>query len=361
MTEERRSCLHDQLEAAGARFVSHVGCWLAGGYSSVEEECRAVRSTAGVIDRTDRGFLTATGKDAARFLHGMVTNEVQALKPGQGNYSCHLNTQGQILTDFHLLSMPDHYLLETGCGYVAPLQEALERYIIADDVELAGRSGQLAALSVEGPRSGSLLQASGAASLPTEDYQHAWMELGGAPVLIVRLSETGEEGYRLIFVPANAEQIWNTLRQQQKSIPWEPVGWEALNVLRAEAGIPWMGAELTEKTLPPEARLEARAISYTKGCYLGQEIVERIRSRGNVNRLLCGLLLEVETLPAPGVKLLAKEKEIGWITTAVHSPTLGRAIALGYLRREHSEPGAEISVAGAGTAQVTELPFPRPD
>lgn len=361
MTQERRSCLHDQLEAAGARFFSRAGCLLAAGYSSVEEECRAVRSAAGVIDRTDRGFLTATGKDAARFLHGMVTNEVQTLKPGQGNYSCHLNTQGQIVTDFHLLAMPDHYLLATGTGYVTPLQQALDRYIIADEVELADRSAQLAALSVEGPHSGSLLQASGAASLPTEECQHAWRELGGTPTLIVRLSETGEEGYRLIFVPANAENIWNTLREQRETVPWEPVGFEALNVLRTEAGIPWMGAELTEKTLPPEARLEERAISYTKGCYIGQEIVERIRSRGNVNRLLCGFLWEGETLPATGSKLLVKEKEVGWITTAVHSPTLGRAIALGYLRREHSEPGTEISVAGGGTAKVTELPFPRPD
>jgi folate-binding protein YgfZ len=357
MTKEHRSCLHDQLETMGARFVSRAGCLLAAGYSSVEEECRAVRSAAGVIDRTDRGFLTAAGIDAARFLHGMVTNEVQELKPGLGNYSCHLNAQGQILTDFHLLAMPDHYLLETGANYVTSLQQALDHYIIADDVELADRSEQLAALSVEGPHSGQLLKASGAASLPTEEYQHAWMELGGAPTLIVRLSDTGEEGYRLIFVPANAETIWNALLGQQEAVPRKPVGFEALNVLRTEAGIPWMGAELTEKTLPPEARLEARAISYTKGCYLGQEIVERIRSRGNVNRLLCGLLLDDETLPAPRTKLLAQEKEVGWITTAVHSPTLGRAIALGYLRREHSEPGMELSMEVGGAVKVTEIPF----
>ena len=145
---------------------------------------------------------------------------------------------------------------------------------------------------------------------------------------------------------------------QQEAAGWTPAGFDALNVLRTEAGIPWPGAELTDKTLPPEARLENNAVSYDKGCYIGQEIVERIRSRGNVNRLLTGFFLECESLPAAGAKLVSNGKETGWITTALDSPTLKRRIALGYLRREQSTEGNRLSFEG-GTATVTALPFYR--
>jgi len=135
------------------------------------------------------------------------------------------------------------------------------------------------------------------------------------------------------------------------------VGLAALNVLRTEAGIPWYGAELQDTTLPVEAGLESRAISYTKGCYVGQEIIERIRSRGHVNRKLMGLLLEGAGVPAVGTKLIVEGKEAGEITTAVYSPTFGRAIALAYVRREYFNPGTRLEIASGGTAEVTALPF----
>ena len=361
MTDPHRSPLHDTLESLGAQFAPVEGCLRAERFTSVEEECRAVREAAGILDRSGRGFLAATGPDAARFLHGMVTNLVQELKPGEGNYSCHLNTQGHIIADFHLLAMPDHFLLETNFSLVEPLRASLEKYIIADDVELNDFRQKLSAISVQGPEAGKLLTAAGASSLPAAEYGHAWTDLGKTPVLTVKLSETGEEGFRLIFVPDNAEKIWQALTARQTEIPWKPAGHAALNVLRTEAGIPWYGAELTEQTLLPEARLEQRAINYDKGCYLGQEIIERIRSRGNVNRLLCGFFLEADTLPTPGTKLHKDDKDVGWITTAVHSHTLGRNMALGYLRRKHTQPGTNLSLAGGGNAEVTPLPFyPKP-
>lgn len=359
MTDPHRSPLHDTLESLGAQFAPVESCLLAERFTSVEEECRAVRETVGIFDRSGRGFLAATGPDAARFLHGMVTNLVQELNPSEGNYSCHLNTQGHIIADFHLLAMPDHFLLETNSSLAEPLRASLEKYIIADDVELSDFRDKLSALSVQGPEAGKLLTAAGASSLPAAEYGHAWTDLDETPVLIVKLSETGEEGFRLIFVPANAERIWQALTANQDEVPWRPAGHAALNVLRTEAGIPWYGAELTEQTLPPEARIEQRAINYDKGCYLGQEIIERIRSRGNVNRLLTGFFLEADTLPAPGTKLRKDDKNVGWITTAVHSPTLGRNIALGYLRRKHTAPENQLTLAGGGTAKVTQLPFLR--
>lgn len=357
MSEERRSPLEAALKTLGAQFAGREGCLLAEDYGDVRAECRAVREVAGVMDRTDRGYLTAAGADAVRFLQGMVSNEVKALAPGQGRYTTQLTQQGHIVADLYLLAMPDHLLLETAWARRNPLRQTLEKYIIADDVEFSDRSDQLAALAVEGPASGKLLQAAGAAALPDAELNHAWVELGGTPALAVRLSETGEEGYRLIFVTEYAQNIWDALTAAQKVLPWKPVGRAALNILRTEAGLPWYGIDMDERTLPPEAGLEARAISYTKGCYLGQEIIERIRSRGHVNRKLSGLLLETASLPAAGAKLVSGGKEVGAITTAVESPTLGRRIGLGYLRRELAEPGTRLAVESGGEAVVTTLPF----
>lgn len=351
------SPLHDTLTALGAEFAPVRGALLAQRFTSVAEECRAVREEVGVIARNDRGFLTVAGADAARWLQGMVTNRVQELQPGEGNYCCQLNAQGQIQAEFHLLALPDHFLLETDCSRVAPLRAALDKYIIADDVELADFSEKLSAVSVQGPKAGQLLTAAGVAPLPAQEHEHAWLELAGAPVLTVRLSDTGGEGFHLIFVTENAEPLWQALVSQQSMIPWKPVGYAALNTLRTEAGIPWWGTELTETTLPPEARLEENAISYDKGCYLGQEIIERIRSRGSVNRMLTGFFLENDSLPAPGAKLFKDDKQAGWLTTAVHSPALDRDIALGYLRREHSQPGTHLATDTDATAIVSPLPF----
>jgi len=360
VSELRRPALEATYRALEATFVEQRGCLLPGRFGELAEECRAVREAAGVFDRTDRAYLTAAGPDARRFLHAMVSNEVKALEAGQGRYATQLNAQGQIIADLYLLAMPDHLLLETDWALKDRLRETLETHIIADEVEIADRSQQLAALSVEGPLAVSLLAAAGAVTLPGRELNHAWLEIGETPVLAVRLSETGEEGYRLIFVREYAQNLWDALTAQQARVPWQPVGARALDALRTEAGLPRVGVDIDERTLPPEADIEARAISYTKGCYIGQEIIERIRARGHVNRRLVGLLLKGAALPSAGAKLLREGKEVGWLTTALESPTLGRRIALGYVRREFLTPGTELEVESGGTAEVTELPFHKP-
>jgi len=360
VSEERRSALEATLGSLGAKFGSQRGCRVAERYGDVEAEVRAVRTGAGVIDRTDRAFLTASWPDAVSYLHRMTSNEVSGLEPGQGRYALQLDAQGHIIADFHLLRMDDHLLLETDWLRRGPLRAVLEKYIVADDVEMADASEQLAELQVEGPQAGKLLEtALSQGVLPGAELNHAWVRFGETPVLVVRVSETGEEGYRLIFVVEYAQNVWEALEAQRRAVDWKPVGHAALNILRTEAGLPWYDADIDERTLPPEAGLEQRAISYTKGCYLGQEVIERIRSRGHVNRKLTGLRLSMDrsALPPAGTKLLFEGKEVGLITTAVHSPTLGAAIALGYVRREHLEPGTKLSVESGGTAEVTALPF----
>ncbi len=356
VSEERRSALEATLASAGARFALVRSCRVAESFGDVEGEVRAVREAAGVLDRSDRAYLTASGPDAASFLQRMTSNEVSGLEAGQGRYGLQLDAQGHIIADFYLLRMDDHILLETDWARREPLREVLEKHIIADDVEVSDASERLASLSVEGPQAERVLKAAlSQGVIPGKELNHAWVRLHEAPVLVVRLSETGEEGFRLIFVVEYAQNVWEALTAQRRHVDWKPVGHAALNILRTEEGIPWYGADIDERTLPPEAGLGQRAISYTKGCYLGQEIIERIRSRGHVNRKLVGLTLE-GALPAAGAKLLHEGKEAGTITTAVHSPTLGTNIALGYLRREHAEEGTKLELEG-GTAEVVPLPF----
>ncbi len=357
MTEDRRPVLEAALRAAGAQFASVDGCLLPERFTNVADEVQAVRSNAGVIDRTDRGWLAARGADARRFLHGMVSNEVQALAPGDGRYALQLDAHGHVLADLYVLALEDQLLLETDWSLQDKLRANLERYLIADDVELADRSDELAALDVDGPQAAALLRAAGADTLPEVELAHRKVHLGDVPVRLVRLSETGEEGFRLLFAVELAQNVWDALAAQRERFAWRPVGHAALNVLRVEAGLPRYGPDMDERTLAPEASVEQRAISYTKGCYIGQETVERIRSRGHVNRHLAGLLLETSALPAAGTKLRHGSKQVGWLTTAVDSPTLRRPIALGYLRREHLKPGTRLEVEGGGAAEVAELPF----
>lgn len=356
VTEERRSPLEAAYKELGAQFARVRGSLVPERFAEVAAECRAVRSCAGVIDRTDRAHLTASGPDARSFLHRMLSNDVNSLGPGQGCYATLLNPQGQMLADLYVFQLDDHLLLETDISSKLRARETLEKFVIADDVTLDDRSQQLAALSVDGPAAGRLLAAAGAVAVPGKELNHTWAKLGDAPVLVVRLSETGEEGYRLIFVVEYAQNVWDALVAQEKTVAWKPVGHAAWNILRTEAGIPWYGVDMDERTLPPEAGLEARAISYDKGCYVGQEIIERIRSRGHVNRRLAGLTLS-GALPAAGAKLTTNGKEVGTITTAVDSPTLGRAIALGYVRREHLQPGTRLALESGATAEVAPLPF----
>ena len=357
MSDERRSPLEAAYAALGAALVAVRGCRLPERFTATADECRATRAVAGVFDRADRVHLTANGRDAKDFLHRMLSNDVNGLAPGQGCYAALLNPQGQMMADVTALVMPDHILLETDISAFERAKVTLEKFIIADDVTVEDRSQHLAALSVEGPEGWKLLIAAGGAPLPGEHLHHGRVKLGGAPALVVRVSESGEEGFRLIFAVEYAQNIWEALVAQQQKVRWTPCGHAALNVLRTEAGVPWYGVDMDERTLPPEAGLEARALSYTKGCYVGQEIIERIRSRGHVNRRLCGLFLSGGSLPPAGAKLRREGKDAGTITTAVESPTLGRSIALAYVRREHLEPGTRIEIEGGGTAEVTPLPF----
>ncbi len=296
----------------------------------------ALRESAAWLDVSGRGKIRATGEDRLRFLHAMSTQPVEELQPGQGTYAFFLNPQGQIQADAHLYVAADHVLMETEPETVETLVRHLERFIIMDDVALENVTASLAALALEGPRADDIA-GSFFGELPAE--ADAGREAKG--VLIVRNSLTGEPGLRLV-APATSSA---GLAERIESAGGVAAAAEDFRVVRVENQVPRFGEDFFDTNLPQETqRLEA--VSFTKGCYIGQEIVERVRSRGQVNRLLAGVELETDTAPAAGSAVMFENEEVGRLTSPVYSPKLRRVVGFSILRRQAATAGSTITVQG---------------
>jgi folate-binding protein YgfZ len=332
--------------------------------SDVAAEVRAARTHACLfeLDRDPyrRGLIAVSGGDAQRWLDGMVTNDITAISQDAENNGCYaalLTPKGRVIADLHVLARPDGFWLETDATVVADVLARLDRYIVADDVVLADRSDDFARLALEGPGATSLLEEACAASLG-EVPRDCWAstKIGDTEVVLARFGWTGEEGWQILAAgPAVSPELDAAVSSQLAS---PLLSLAALEVLRVEAGIPRLGPELDEEVFPDEARLEG-AISRTKGCYTGQEIVARLFSRGAVNHLLVGLRFEGGRAPAPDGPLLVGDKTTGEVTSACVSPSAG-AIGLGYVRREHAEPGTVLRCDdpdGSLVATVADLPL----
>ncbi len=357
----KRTRLYDAEQAAGASFGEWFGWQLPARFVDPLLEHRSVRAGAGLIDQSYRGILELSGKDRTRFLNGMVTNDLKSLKTGDGLYAAMLTPHAKLMADMRIYAIEDAYWLDLHEELIPKVRQALERHQIADQVEIRDRCGEFAPLALQGPASAELLGwlgIEGAKALG--EYQHCEAGIEAIPVRVVRASETGEEGF-IVLVPSQAAiTIWQRLLETWRGDHQpRPVGMEALNMLRVEAGIPWYGHDMDESNLLQEAGLE-RATSFSKGCYIGQETVARIAHRGHVNWHMVGLLIEGEEVPEVGMKLLHDQREVGRVTSTVRSPVLGRPIALGYVRRERKEPGTLLKLQttkGAAAAEIVPLPF----
>lgn len=296
----------------------------------------ALRDRAAWLDLSGRGRIAVTGRDRARLLHNLTTNHVKQLTPGAGCYAFLLTPQGRIQADIDILAFDDRFLLGTEPETRERVPELIRKYIIADQVTLEDISGTLAELAVEGPRAADIL-ASAAAPAPDVPWSHAaW---NGA--IVAAITSTGQPGYR-IYVPSDrrAEFIG---RLQNAGAEAASAG--AARALRIENGIPRYGEDIFETSLPQETR-QLHALHFNKGCYLGQEIVERIRARGHVNKLLVKVRIDGAELPQPGAKLEAAGAEAGGITSAAFSPAGDHVSALAYVRATHAQPGTELNVDG---------------
>jgi folate-binding protein YgfZ len=325
---------------------------------SAGEQAAAVRRSVGWFRLCERALLEVAGGDRVRWLNGMLSNDVAKLAPGGARSGCYallLTPKGRISADLHVLQRGDVFWLELAADAVARVTAQLEKYIVADDVRLADRSREFARLGLEGPRAADVVSPLlGGAPAPAPD---SWLDatLGGARLALAAFGWSGESGYQL-FVPArSADAVAAALDAAVRACGGIGADAQALEVLRIEAGIPRLGAELDEDVLPAEANLIERAVSFTKGCYTGQEIVARLDARGQVQHLLVGLHFADDELPAPGTELEAGGRRIGEVTSACRSAAAG-AIGLGYVRRDHAAAGTEVSVCDR-PARVAALPF----
>jgi folate-binding protein YgfZ len=296
----------------------------------------ALRHGAAVLDLSPRGKIAVTGEDRARLLHAMTTNQVEQLKPGEGCYLFFLNAQGRIVGDANLFCFEDHLLLDTEPETRSKLFQHLDRYIIADDVTLEDQTEAFATLGVEGPGAGRILSALGA-PLPAAAYGVTRWETS----VVARVDSTGSPGF-FLFVPVG--QSHGLLQQLERAGAVEATPEEARTV-RLENGRPRYGEEISERYLVQETG-QLQAVNFQKGCYLGQEIVERVRSRAQIHRVLQRLEIETVEPPAPGTKLKAGDSDAAEISSAAFSPELGKVVALAYVRVQYAEPGTELLLAG---------------
>ena len=355
---------HDFHAALGAQFAGVQGCEVVAHYGNALAEHAALRSNAAVFDLGFRSRLCLAGADRAEFLHGQVTNEVKSLVPGAGCYAALVNARGRMQSDLNIWRLQDELLLDFEPGMAALVTARLEKFIIASDVQVLDASPHFGHLSVQGPRAEQVVAALGLLlEVPAQLFSSAAQSdatLG--QLYVMNLPRTGTTGFDLFAPHASIAAIADKLIAAARGVGGCAAGWQALEWARVEAGLPRFGADMDETTLPPEAGLESRAISYTKGCYVGQEVIARIRTYGQVARRLCGLRLadDLAALPARGEKLFKDGKEAGFITTAIASPALKANVAFGYVRREMNAAGTELtlgSAPGASAVRVVGLPF----
>jgi tRNA-modifying protein YgfZ len=311
--------------------------------SRLDAEYRALTEGCGLLDRSERGKLALTGPGAKEFLAGQVTNDTEALAPGSGCYAAFLTPKGKMLGDLRILDRGEELLLDTERPALQALFDMIRRFKIGYDVQLHKRTVERGLLSLLGPDAPRIASAE---TLPAVEHANAAVEIEGVAAIVAR-TDTGVD---LICDAADTEELTRALRDRGAA----PVSEEAAEIVRVEHGRPRYGIDLDETVIPQEAGLNERAVSFTKGCYVGQETVARLHYKGKPNRHLRGLRLSA---PAePGAELHLGERSVGRLTSSVLSPAHG-PIGLVLVRRE-AEPGASVSVGEHGAeAEVVELPF----
>jgi folate-binding protein YgfZ len=327
--------------------------------TSTPTNYEAVRRHAGVFERTDQGRLVVSGRDRASYLQGLLTNDITALGPGRGCYAAYLTAQGRMITDLHAYELGDVMLMTLPLEVKDAVLTKLDQFIFSEDVQLGDVTAAFASRTIVGPEAAGIvtrvlqgLEPAALAGLPEHGNLRA--QFNDQPVIVLRVTDTGEPGFDLLIDRSQVAALAAALR----SAGAVDVDAALIDTLRVEAGLPKFHRDMDEDTIPLEAGIESRAISLTKGCYVGQEVIIRVlhRGHGRVARRLVGLTLEGDRVPVPGSTALVDGRDVGRVTSAVLSPSLARPIALAYLHRDFTEPGARVTVDGA-SGVVTAMPF----
>jgi len=346
------TAIHDKLAASGARLGSFRGAGTPGSFGDTKAEFRAFLEGCAVFDMSWQAKLVLTGEDRVRWLNGMVTNNIRDLPLGHGVYSFVLSAQGRIQGDMVAYNRGDFLLVTTDREQAPAIAAIFDRYIIMDDVEVADISEKLATIGVAGPKAHEILASAGIGLTlaPGQVVDTTWRGVG---ISVARSPQPAMDGYETWFSGDNADKVWGALQTAGGT----PVGSDALELYRMVRGIPRYGVDLRERDLPQETG-QHYALNFAKGCYIGQEIVERIRSRAILHRTFVGFEVEGDP-PSPGTKVRVGEKNAGEMTSAMRVPFSSgeRTLALGYVHPEIAVQGTRVQI-GEQTATVQMLPFP---
>ena len=364
--------LHEQAEA---EFQPYDTVQIVSTFGEPEAEYAAIRKSAALFDEPQRGVLELTGKDRLPFLNNLLTNQTwdkaakAGMKTGEGVYAFFLQRNGRIAADMNVLDRGDRTLLEMDARLVESVRSAFEKYIFTEQVTLTDRVESLHQISVHGPGALEVLrQASEREFGPLGQLGSTAIRLFDADVIVWRDDPAAVPGYHLICETASATRIWTELLARFGQAPdlgkraLRPAAWAAFNAARIEGGRPLFGIDFDASVLPHETGQIARAISFTKGCYLGQEIVARMHARGQFAKQLVGLKMADEALPIAGAIVYDDlGNQIGGITSSTVSPILSNAaICLGYVKKQFVPVGTIVNVPAEGQmrkASVVELPF----
>lgn len=351
----RKLLLHEAHQTMGARFLEKDGAELVHSYGDSAEEYFRIKEGVGVADLSHRALLRIVGPEAASYLQGMVTNEVEKLAVGEGNPIAIVHARGRMLGDGRVFRVGEE---EFWMDIPGQTREAVlahfDQYLISEDCEIQDISNSAVRIGAWGPRAGKAIEpALGAEPPPMDAFQNRFMNAPSGGVLLVGSNFFGLSGYEIFLAPEGASDAWRQMAERARAEGGGPVGDDALDAHRIRLGIPRWGMELAEDTIPLEANLQD-SISYTKGCYVGQEVIAKATYRGAVRRHLVRFVL------SPGVRagatLLEEEKQVGRLTSVLDPNPEGEPLALGYLRRDRLEVGREFAVEGGGWARVSWVP-----
>jgi folate-binding protein YgfZ len=343
---------------AGAKMGVWFGCALPDTFGDAAAEFQHARESVALIDKNYRAYLSFTGPDRVRYLNAVLTNDIKGLSTAQGNVSLLLNPQGHILAELETYAFADKLFCVSYAMIRERLVEVLDKFIIMDDVTLKDETERTGTLALEGPKAATVVREVSAVDIGAlGELSSTDTTVGRVPCRIVKRSPGGTTGAEFVVERAKLVPLWEILLEAARKHGGGPMGYAALSGLRLAQGVPWFGYDFGEKQIPHEAGLQNSHISYTKGCYTGQEIVERVRSRGQVNRQRVGLAFSSDAVPEADTALMMEAKEVGFVTRAakVWDSTPPRILGMGYVRKEGGAMGTTLQWAN-GTATVTQLP-----
>jgi glycine cleavage system T protein len=360
----KQSRLHNHHLKLGAAFEEVAGWDMPAHYGEWVAEYQAVRQAVGLSDLSHRGKIRVTGDDRVKWLQGLISNDILPLQPGQGCYSSFLTHKGKMLGYFRVYTLPDSLWVEDVGEVGDATFQALRKFLlygIKAKMENCVESWGL--LLISGPKACATVSAAfGVEMSDLQPVSAIAAQIGGHASFVLRTEETGEADLE-VLLPADAlNTAWERLMEAGATYGIKAVGGHAREALRIEAGLPKAGPDLNEEIVPPEANLEGKAFSLNKGCYPGQEVMARMDTYGNVRRKLVGLALKDSTIPPHGAKLFSGDREVGWVSSATHSPQLKTPIALAFPLRDFSAPGTNLTIEVDGArhnATVHALPFYR--